>query len=82
MRAVVVRSGRTGRQCRPKPAKRGQVRGDDLGYALGVEVEQRERRPAFAIGDVTPGSGDDFGPVLPVELMLGDDLDVLGQVGP
>ena len=75
-----VAQGRQHRhQRRPEAAEALQLGRDAGRHALGVEVEQRERRSA--IDDVGAGAGDDVRPRDAIELLLGDDLDLVGQAG-
>ena len=62
-------------QCRPEAAEARQLGGDIGGHALGVEIEQRERRLPFAVDDVGAGAGDDVWLSDTVrQLRFGDDL--------
>ena len=54
---------------------------DRVRHALGIGVEQGERRLSFTVDYVIRGAGDDIdGAVL--QLRLGDDLDLVGQARP
>ena len=54
--------------------------GDVAGYALGVEIEQRQRRLSFAVDDVGAGARDSVRRA--VQFLLGDDLHWIREAGP
>ena len=59
---------------------------DSLSYrrrhAFGINVDQRERRLVGLIGDVVAGAGDQIGPRGAVQLVFGDNLRPVRQIGP
>jgi hypothetical protein len=66
-------------QRRPKPTALLDL-GRDFGrHALGVEVDQCKCRLLRRIDDVIAGSGDEVRLLDAVELLLGDDFDLVGK---
>src|SRR5262249_23603851 len=67
-------------QCRPVATVLAQSGGDVAWHALGIEIEQRQRRLSFAVDDVGAGARDDVRSA--AQFLLADDLHRIREAGP